>query len=367
MEIIIDTRMIMEKMHGIARYTFEIVNHLIDNKKTKLYLIVNELNRKSFISKSNNIKYITAKSNFLSIKEQFELPLILNKYKGKALYHSPSFSCSPFINCDTIMTIHDLNHLIFPQYYKKYHKYYYEYIVKPSALKAKKILTGSNFSKNEIVNWLKCREDKVKVIYHGIDKRFMVIEEVDTLMRVKSKYKLPERFLLYVGNTKPHKNVDTLLRALVMVKKDIKLVINGDINEHLGQIIDQLGIVDKVQFIGYVDDDDLPSLYNLADMFIFPSLYEGFGLPPLEAMACGCPVVVSNAASLPEVVEDAGILFNPSNASELSDAVNSIMLSRDLRHNLTQRGLNQARKFTWDKSVEQTLIVYENIFNNINI
>lgn len=305
------------------------------------------------------------KSGFLNISEQIELPLKLNKYKNEAIFHSPSFVSSPFIKCPTIMTIHDLNHLKFPEYYTKFHKHYYNYIVKSSALKAKKILTVSEFSKKEIVNWLNCESEKVVVTYNGVDENFKVIKDNGKLVNIREKYELPQKFVLYIGNLKPHKNISNLIKAIKNINQEIILVINGKVNEILDKIIEENHLEREIKFIGYVDDDDLPALYNLAELFVYPSLYEGFGLPPLEAMACGCPVITSNTSSLPEVVGDAGILVNPYDVDEIAKAIDLILSNENLRNELKEKGLEQAKNFSWRKTAEGTLKVYEDVYKEI--
>ena len=205
--IIIDARMVDNNLHGIARYTYEIINNFNDNQ-LNLFLLVNDLKlAQDIFGEKQHIQLIEMKSKFLSIFEQVELPWIINRFKGNVLFHTPSFVCSPFINKPIIMTIHDLNHITLPQYYSKFHVFYYNLIVKTCAKKAKKILTVSYFSKNEILSWLKCDKDKIKVTYNGIDSRFKVIENKNQLQDIRKKYNLPQKFVLYVGNQKKHKNI----------------------------------------------------------------------------------------------------------------------------------------------------------------
>ncbi|MBP2032216.1 glycosyltransferase involved in cell wall biosynthesis [Clostridium algifaecis] len=358
LNVIIDARMVDRHLHGIARYTYEIIKNMSFEDKVHMMLLVNNLNlSKEIFGQFNNIEFIKMKSKFLSLSEQIELPLVVNKYNGKSIFHSPSFVASPFIKTKMIMTIHDLNHLRFPKYYSPFHKYYYKYIVKPSALKCKKILTVSEFSKNEIVDWLKCDRDKVVVTYNGVDNRFKYIDDNDKLIKVKNKYNLPNKFILYIGNLKPHKNVRTLIRAMSLVDNDIKLVINGKINEPLMEVINTYNLKSKIRFIGYVDDEDLPILYNLANVFIFPSLYEGFGLPPLEAMACGCPVIVSNTSSLPEVVGDAGEKFEAEDYEKLAELIKKVLDKSCDKQKLIER----SKLFNWEKTCDKTFKIYYSV------
>lgn len=362
--VFIDARMVDYNLHGIARYTYELIKNISKANKIKFVLLVNDLSMARDIFKGiENIDYIVMKSKFLSLKEQIELPRILNKYKKEGIFHSPSFSSSPFLKIKSLMTIHDLNHVRFPQFYSSVHKYYYKYVVKPSALKSKRILTVSNFSKNEIKDWLNCKDEDIVVTYNGIDKSFRKIEEKETLNNIKNKYSIPKDFILYIGNQKPHKNVKTLIKAMADVGNDLTLVLNGRENPDLIEIAKELGIEHRVKFIGFVDDKDLSALYTLAKVFVFPSLYEGFGLPPLEAMACGCPAIVADTSSLTEVVGDIGIKFASENYKELAQKINYICTNNEVREKISLDGIDFIKKYSWEDTANITLREYEKILN----
>lgn len=359
--VILDARMVTEELHGIARYTYELAKRLSQEKSIQLSLLVNNITlAKSIFCDADPVSFIPMISEFLSPWEQVELPWILNRYKGKVLFHSPSFVSSPLIRCKTVMTIHDLNHIKFPEYYSAFHKYYYRWIVKPSARKSRRVLTVSKFSKGEIIEWLKCREQKVTVTYNGIEAAFQELSDTESLKKVQAKYDLPEKFLLYIGNSKPHKNVETLLKAVSHLKESVKLVLNGKPNAAYQEIIIKHHLQDKVQFIGYVQDLDLPALYNLAAVFVFPSFYEGFGLPPLEAMACGCPVIISDIPSLREVTGEAAVRFSPENHKELAEKIQEMLIRRKDPAEVRQ-SVKQAEKFNWDITVSKTLEVYKEV------
>lgn len=362
--VIIDIRIVDNNLNGIGRYTYELVNGLIKKNKIKLKLLTNdmELSKKIF-GEHNNIEFIKIKSKFLSPYEIIELPLVLNKFKKDYMFHSPSFSCSPFIKNKSFITIHDLNHLALPQYYSKFHKYYYKYIVKPFSLRCKKIFTVSEFSKQEIIKWLKCKENKVVVTYNGIDDKFKPINNKDLLDSVRTKYKLPYKFIMYIGNLKPHKNVETLIKAFSKIYKEYKLVINGKPNDSILNAINCNKLHDRVIFIGYVDDEDLPVLYNLASVFVFPSAYEGFGLPPLEAMACGCNTIVARNSSLVEVTGGYASEFDTFDSDELAEKINSLL--KDSKFNNKEDIYKHCKKFNWDAAVEETFNMYiKEEFNN---
>lgn len=357
LNVIIDARMVDEHLHGIARYTYELIKN--NNGEVRYHLLVNdmELSKKIFYG-IENIDFIEMKSKFLSIKEQFELPKIINSFKGDVIFHSTSFVSSPFIKKKMIMTIHDLNHIRFPEFYTPFHKYYYKYIVRSSANKCKKILTVSEFAKKELIEWLNCSNDKIIVTYNGIDESFKEEKNVENLNQVRKKYNLPDKFILYIGNQKPHKNVITLIRSMSLVDdKNLKLIINGRLSEECYKECVRLNIENKIKCIGFVDEKDLSILYSLAKVFIFPSLYEGFGLPPLEAMACGCPTIVSNAASLPEVVKDGAVVFDVLDYKDLSNKIND--LKNNNVNSLSIKGKKVSNYYKWKKCYNETLKAYK--------
>ena len=362
-DVIIDARMVDRHLHGIARYTYELIKNGTHTNTVKYHLLVNDIDMAKEIFKGiEGIEYILMKSKFLSLQEQIELPRIVNKFKKNAIFHSPSFVGSPFINKPMIMTIHDLNHIRFPEFYTPFHKYYYKYIVKTSANKSKKILTVSNFSKGELVEWLGCSEDKVVVTYNGIDESFKRVTNKKQLGFIKDKYNLPRKFILYVGNQKPHKNVGTLIKAFKELgNEDIYLVMNGKPSNDNSKLIKELGISNKVKNIGFVDDEDLASLYSLAEMFVFPSLYEGFGLPPLEAMACGCPVIVSDAASLPEVVGSSALVYSAKDNVELVNKIEQLLNNVNINA-IIEDGINRRLNFKWNICTKKTIDEYKKIF-----
>lgn len=357
LDVIIDARMVDKHLHGIARYTYELIKN--NSGEVQYHLLVNDIKLSKDIFKGiKNLNFIEMKSKFLSLKEQIELPKIINSFKGdNVIFHSPSFVASPFIKKKMIMTIHDLNHIRYPEFYTPFHKYYYKYIVKTSANKCKKLLTVSEFSKKELVEWLSCPQEKISVTYNGIDESFNRESDIEKIKNIREKYKLPDKFLLYIGNQKPHKNLITLIRSVPLLdNKEIKLVINGDLSDECFNECEKLNIKNRIKSIGFVDDEDLATLYSLAECFIFPSLYEGFGLPPLEAMSCGCATIVSNAASLPEVVKDGALIFDVLDHKDLSEKIDSLKYI-DM-YTLKNKAIEVSKTYNWSKCYNETLEIY---------
>ena len=235
--------------------------------------------------------------------------------------------------------------------------------------KADRIIAISEFTKKEIIRMLDYPPEKIFIAYPGVDtSKYKVLKRNE---KIAKKYQFDSDFfnIVYVGNEEPRMNIETIIRALAILKKQnkkIRLIKGGNPNsqgrrEILIELIKKLGLEKDVIFTGYIDEKDMPQIYNLADLSIYPISYTGFGLPPLEAMACGCPVITSNKASLPEVVGDAAIICDPKNHNEMAEAILKIMSNNKLKKNLIKKGLKQAKKYTWRGYAQQTLDCYKSL------
>jgi glycosyltransferase involved in cell wall biosynthesis len=226
----------------------------------------------------------------------------------------------------------------------------------------------SEASKRDILHYFNVTDEQVRVTYNGRSSLYQPAA-ADDVARVRDKYALPENYLLYVGSIEQRKNLDGTLNAYHVLREkgiDHKLVIVGPAKWLYSDImttVDTLGIKDDIIFTGWVDQEDLPVLYTGADVFVFPSLYEGFGIPPLEAMSCGTPVVTSNVSSLPEVVGDAALTVDPRNTQSIADAIHLVIQDRDLHHRLSQQGLKRAERFTWEQTACDTLDIYRGVLS----
>lgn len=308
------------------------------------------------------------------LKDQLFYASYINIFKFDILWHPDNKAFWLYFG-KQIATVHDLMPLIFPQYFHTKFQYRFSYWLNTWALKFKtsKIIAISQLTKDDLLKYLKIPDDRITTIYQSGNIKYQVINDADRLDAVRSRLALPKNFALYLGGLNPQKNVEVILDAWSQICRDstispFKLVIVGGGKDNVGinllgklqKKAQELGIGGRVTFIDYdLVADSQVELYNLAAVFIFPSLYEGFGMPPLEAMACGCPVICSNAASLPEVVDDAGLLFNPTDIIELSEKIRQILENESLRNELKQKGLAQAQKFSWDKCAKETIGVLE--------
>jgi glycosyltransferase involved in cell wall biosynthesis len=231
---------------------------------------------------------------------------------------------------------------------------------------AKKIITESYHAKEDICQMFDVDPKKIVVIYAGIDQSFKPVNDLQFLNSVQKKYNLPNHFILYVGSFLPHKNLLTLVRAYnilpTWLKNDFRLVLAGHHgwnHENIKKLVIDLGLEKNVIFPGFIAQEDLPFLYKLADTFAFPSLYEGFGLPVLEAMACGTPVVAANSSSIPEVVGDAGMLLSPKDLDAWAYALKRVLTQPELTEKMIAKGLERVSRFDWDETARQTRLVYE--------
>jgi len=226
----------------------------------------------------------------------------------------------------------------------------------------------SETSKADILRYCDVPADRIVVVYNAIDDRFAVAPADEAVRRARERYQLDGPFALYAGNIKPHKNIERLIDAFDLVRRSgferLELLIIGDqISKYprLRRAVDKHKLHKHVRFLGFVPDDTLAALYRLATVFVFPSLYEGFGLPPLEAMASGTPVVTSNRSSLPEVVGDAAVLVDPYSAPSIAEGIQRVLSDASLRRTLSERGLARARQFSWEASVRRILEVYMDV------
>ena len=237
-----------------------------------------------------------------------------------------------------------------------------------AARRSRRILTVSEASKRDIIRFLNVPPEKIVVVYNAIDEPFRVTPSEEAIARVRERYQLDHRFVLYVGNIKPHKNLVRLIEAFDRLRKcgfdELTLLIIGDEISKLPALrraVHSHKLHRHVRFLGYLPDDTLAILYRLAAVFVFPSLSEGFGLPPIEAMACGAPVVTSNVSSLPEVTGGAAVLVDPYDVESIADGIVRVLSNPALREELRVKGIARAREFSWERSVSRTREIYQEV------
>jgi glycosyltransferase involved in cell wall biosynthesis len=364
MRVAIDAR----KLHdfGIGTYIRNLLRHLarIDHE-TEYILLCRDADMGVPRQLGENFRAVREPSPNYSIREQVRIPYILIRERPD-VYHAPHYVLPPAVPCRSVVTIHDTIHLMFPQYLPNRGAYAYaRSLMWAAAKRSDRILTVSESSKRDIIHYFNVDPEKIVVVYNALDERFSLEPTAEEIARVRERFQLDHGFVLYVGNIKPHKNLVRLIEAFDGLRRegfeDLKLLIIGDeISKWpaLRRAVHRLKLHKHVRFLGFQSDETLVSLYRLAAVFVFPSLYEGFGLPPLEAMASGTPVVTSNVSSLPEVAGDAAVLVNPYDAIDIKDGIKRVLTDPILREELRRKGLQRAREFSWERSVARTREIY---------
>jgi glycosyltransferase involved in cell wall biosynthesis len=284
------------------------------------------------------------------------------------LFHATDHLLPPLRRAGSVFTIHDLIFLHFPEYHLPLNRWYLSLMLPRFLRRADALIAVSENTKRDVVKLMQIPPDKITVIYEGVSPAYRPLDDSAALESVRAKYQLPAPYILYFATLEPRKNLLTLLdayHALLAREQAIPPLVvagrKGWLYQPMFARVRELGLEDRVHFTDWVDEQDAPVIMNAASVFVYPSLYEGFGLPPLEAMACGTPVICSNASSLPEVVGDGGLLFEPHDVGALANAIARVLADGELRTHLRARGIEQARKFSWERAARETLAVYQTV------
>ncbi|RMD75570.1 MAG: glycosyltransferase family 1 protein [Chloroflexi bacterium] len=355
---------------GVSHYIEQVLLHLaqIDHENTYTIYTTRGLNQAAlglppnFVVKPSRLPTINPRIRIPW--EQGIAPFLL---RGKVdLYHG-CLNVAPLLSpVPTVITIHDLAFIRFPQTFRTYNRIYLDLATRLSARRASRILAVSEHTKREVAGLLGISPERIVVTPNATRSHFRPFA-ADIIDQFRARKGLPARFILYVGTLEPRKNLTTLLEAFALVSRRVPavpLLIGGGkgwMYQPIFARLAQLNLQDRVKFVGYIPEEELPLWYAAATIFVFPSMYEGFGMPPLEAMACGTPVITSNTSSLPEVVGDAGLMVDPAAPAALADAMMQLLTDADLYAALRQRGLERARRFSWAETAAKTLAVYREV------
>jgi glycosyltransferase involved in cell wall biosynthesis len=299
--------------------------------------------------------------------EQFAGPLVALRQKLD-LWHAMVNVQPLALTCPAVVTIQDLSFMVYPESFHGSKRRYNRLFVRLTARRANHIIAISQSTKDDIVRHFGVPSDKVTVVYMGVDDEFhpLPAHSVDAFREKKG---LPPEFILYVGTIEPRKNLARLIRSFALLRKaglSHHLIIGGGkgwMYDQVFAVVQEEGLQDCVHFPGFIAQEELAWWYNAADLFVYPSLYEGFGIPPLEAMACGTPVVVSNVSSLPEVVGDTGETVNPESIDEIAEAMRRLVVQREQHEARRAAGLARARTFSWQRAAFETTRVYHRVLD----
>lgn len=376
MHIAIDARRISDRHAGMGVYTYNLLRALqkIDtNNRYTVYL--NPLKRNKIDFKNANFSTyettITIENHLVGeFWRNFYLPHRL-KSEETDVFHDPGYFL-PVVSggYKSVVTVHDLVVYTFPQTNSKKYFWYMRQMTKIGVQKADLIIAHSFHTKEDLIRILKVPEEKVRVVYSATNEFLKPVTDPAELAATREKFRIEGPYILCVNTIEPRKNLPRLLSAYHLLKTEMKLehklVVCGMFGWLYGDVfttIRELGLEDSIVFTSYVKDEDLPRLYSAAELFVFPSLYEGFGLPALEAMACGAPVITSSSSSLPEIVGEAAILVDPYSIEQLAEAMYNVLTDQKLRARMRRDGLARAQLFSWEKTASHTLSIYEELFS----
>jgi glycosyltransferase involved in cell wall biosynthesis len=356
------------KLHdfGIGTYIRNLLRQLARlDRDTEFVLICRAEDCESLTLLGDNFRAIVESSSNYSVSEQVRVPLALMR-EGVSLFHAPHYVLPLLVRCRSVVTIHDCIHLMFPQYLpNRAALAYARASIGIAAERATRVMTVSESSKRDILRFVDMAPEKIDVIYNAYDERFAIEPRQEDVVRVRERFQLQDEFVLYAGNVKPHKNLERLIQAFHLVRRrgldHLKLVVIGDeVSKYaaLRRAVHRYQLHKYVRFLGYLPEETLAVMYRLAGVFVFPSLYEGFGLPPLEAMASGTPVVTSNVSSLPEVAGDAALLVDPYDPGAIADGIYTVLTNETTRCDMRRRGLERAHLFSWETSVRRIRNIY---------
>lgn len=367
MNIIIDGRFVTKNMAGSGYYSYNLIRSLLSkglNENFYIFILKNSIDLfYPLINKKT--KFLTSSIFFSNhpweeIWENFYLPIKLKTIKYD-IFHIPHYNVPLLWQDKFIITIHDLIPFIYPETYPLKFRMYVQFRIKKAIKKASKIIAISETTKNDLIQILKVHEDKIAVIYPGCN----ILNIKNETPKQYEKYDIKCRYILSVGTIEPRKNHIRLIKAFELLKKEykeeIKLVIVGQKGWLYQNIMKEIETNKDIIYLGYLTKEELLIFYQKASVFIYPSLYEGFGLPLLEAMKCGVPIISSHLDVIKEVVDDAAILINPEKIEEIKEAMYKILTCQNIKDKLVAKGLERVKKFSWKKTAQETLKVYNEL------
>jgi glycosyltransferase involved in cell wall biosynthesis len=347
---------------GVHQYIYHLLRHLgqADDRLRYTVLLGEGVLLPDFALTSLQSRWSTSRAAVRVAWEQLVQPWVLHRI-GADLVHGPVFVGPLLAHCPVIVTIHDLSFIRFPDLFRPVNRLYLTVLTRLSARCARRLIAVSAHAAAESTRLLGVPRERVDVVYHGVDPVFRPLP-ADEIAAFRRRRGLPERFVLFVGTLEPRKNLVRLVEAFARIRDSrVGLVLAGGkgwLYDDLFARVEALGLDEEIVFPGYVMNDELPLWYNAATVFGYPSVYEGFGLPVLEAQACGTPVLTSNISSLPEAAGDGALMVDPYDVEALAAGLDRLLEDERLRYELRERGLAHARQFSWPHTARETACVY---------
>ena len=368
-------RIFRKKKHGMDIVALELIKALqLIDQANQYFIFVKEGEDNACISETSNFKIVEVPGLTYADWEQVFLPVYMRKYKIDVL-HCTSNTAPVLCPAPTIITLHDVIFLEkqkqteqVTNWYQELGRIYRKYIVPASIKQTKRIITVSHYEKERISDTLKIGGEKISVLYNAFGKHFEIPGDKKQLVDIRAKYNLPDEYIFYIGNTDPKKNMPNVLKAYAnyaeQTAQHLPLLIADVSEKNLDLLLEKLDLQrhrKNIQLTGYIYNADLPLIYAGAKVFLYPSLRESFGIPVLESMACGTPVITSNTSALPEVAGQAALLVNPASQEEITTALRSSLSNEILRQDLIEKGLERIRAFSWNLSAANLLSIYKTI------
>jgi glycosyltransferase involved in cell wall biosynthesis len=368
MNIGIDAHMLGHRETGNETYILQLTQALTEVDDQDDFFVAAE-DRELLspdIRRRRNVHVLELRTRSAVFRLLVELPGLARRHRFDVLhctYHVP-----PRCPCPLVVTVHDISFERHPEFFSIRDRFVLGTLVPHSVRQAHQVITDTEFAKRDLMEIYHLPANKINVTNYAAGQQFHPIQDLDLLSDVRKRYQTSDRFILTVGNLQPRKNLVRLVNAYAQMKQAHglahKLVIVGQSawkSSAVFKAVETNGLDDDVFFTGFIPAEDLPLLYTAAQVFVYPSLYEGFGLPVLEAMACGTPVITSNSSSLPEIAEGAARLVDPRNTDDLAAALVQVLSDQGLQKEMREKGLARARTFSWERTAHQTLEVYRQV------
>ncbi len=372
MKIAFDIRRLDD--YGIGTYIRNLVLHFASSAREISFSLVARPGQPEELKPlPPNFGFIIDPTSGSNVWNNLVLPRLLDRNQVELL-HTPHYHSPRFLRCRSVITVHDCVHVLFPRVAGSKAEFRRAWArTRRSVKRCSRIIAVSEATRRDLMRLFRAPREKITVIHNAIDERVTIKTGEEEEKRILERYQVDSPFLLYAGNVRPHKNLARAIEAFAVLKselqddpawRDLKLLIIGDeLSKY--QLLRRTailgGVQNEVRFLGFVPYETLRVFYRTAQIFVFPSLYEGFGFPPLEAMANGAPVLTSNVSSLPEVLGNAALLVNPENVFDISKGLKRLLFDLSLRRDLREKGFRQVKKYSWQKSTEMALRTYKTV------